>query len=108
MKYMLVAALATLTACSSPPPPAASTTQAAAPGSATITATSSSAEAVDHFRKGEELLDNLRTTEAAEEFAQALRLDPNFALAHVYHGLATPGAAGLKEIETAAPGVARP
>lgn len=108
MKYVLFVVIAALTACSSPPP--SSTAQAAgnaaAPG-ATITATSKSPEALAHFQKGQELFDNLRTTEAAEEFAQALKLDPDFALAHVYHGLATPGPNGLNEMEAAAAAAAR-
>ncbi len=107
MKYVLVVvAAAALTACSSSP----SSTQAAgqaAPASVTITATSKSPEAIAHFQKGEQLFDNLRTTEAADEFAQAIRLDPDFVLAHVYHGLVTPGPDGLKEIETAAAAAGR-
>jgi tetratricopeptide (TPR) repeat protein len=102
MKYVLLVVAATaLTACSSPPPPTPASGKAAT-ASATITATTKSPEALAHFQKGQELFDNLRTTEAAEEFSQALKLDPDFLLAHVYHGLVTPGPDGLKEIETAA------
>ncbi len=107
MKYLLfVVAVAALTACSS----SSSSTQAAeqaTPVGVTITATSKSPEAITHFHKGELLFDNLRTTEAAEEFAQAIALDPDFVLAHVYHGLVTPGPDGLKEIEVAAAAVGR-
>lgn len=101
MKYALVIVAAALTACSSPQPSAPAAEKAPA-ASAMITTTSASPEAVTHFRKGEELFDNLRIAEAAEEFNQALKLDPNFALAHVYHGLSTPGPDGLKEIEVTA------
>lgn len=104
MNYVLLVAAAALSACSSPPP-AGTTAQAATPSAAataTITATSKSPEALARFKKGQDLFENLRTTEAAEEFAQALKLDPDFLLAHVYHGLATPGPAGLTEIEAAA------
>jgi tetratricopeptide (TPR) repeat protein len=73
----------------------------ATPNAATIPATSSSARGVEHLRKGEQLLDNVRTAEAEKEFAQALKLDPNFVLAHAYHGLLTPGDEGLKEVEKA-------
>jgi tetratricopeptide (TPR) repeat protein len=108
MKHLLlVAAAAAMTACSSPS--STSTTaghtaapSANAPATTTITATTKSPEALTHFKKGTDLFDNLRTTEAAVEFAEALKLDPDFALAHVYHGLATPGPEGVKEIEAAA------
>ena len=99
MKYaLLVVATVVLTGCSSQPPAAA---QDPAPAK-TIPVTSKSPEAIAHFHKGQELLDNLRTTEAAAEFEQALKLDPDFASARAFHGLATPGPDGLKEIETAA------
>jgi Flp pilus assembly protein TadD len=99
-KYALFAALLSLTACSSQP---SATAAAPAPGPSTanITATSKSPEAVEHFKKGLELFDNLRTTEAAAEFDQALKLDGGFVLAHAYHGLSTPGPDGLKELEAA-------
>jgi tetratricopeptide (TPR) repeat protein len=100
-KALFVVIAAALTACSSPPPPAPAAGKTPAAG-VTITATTGSPEALTHFQKGQELFDNLRTAEAAEEFSQALKLDPNFALAHVYHGLSTPGPDGLKEIEVAA------
>lgn len=99
MKRILVAVSITLAGCTSSAQPAATVQATASP--ATITATSSSPQAVEHFRKGERLFENLRISEASAEFAQALTLDPNFALAHVYHGLATPGAAGVKEIDVA-------
>ena len=94
---LLVLATVVLTGCSSQTP----TPPAAAPAT-TIPVTSKSPEAVSHFHKGQELFDNLRTTEAAAEFEQALKLDPDFALARASHGFATPGPAGLKEIEAAA------
>ena len=96
----IVIAAALVAGCSSEP---ASTPASQQPNatSTTISVTSKSPEAVAHFQKGEPLLDNLRTTEAAEEFSQALKLDPDFALARAYHGLATPGPDGLKEIESA-------
>jgi tetratricopeptide (TPR) repeat protein len=98
LSFVLMAGV--LAGCSSQPsstPPEESTA-----GPATISITSKSPEAVAHFEKGEMLLDNLRTTEAAEAFAQALKLDPDFALARAWHGLATPGAEGLEELEGAA------
>jgi tetratricopeptide (TPR) repeat protein len=63
--------------------------------------TSKSPEAIEHFRKGRDLSDNLRQSEAASEFEQAVKLDPDFALALAYRGISTPGAAGLKDIEDA-------
>jgi tetratricopeptide (TPR) repeat protein len=67
-----------------------------------ITPTSASAEAVAQFERGQVLLDNLRTPEAALAFDEALKLDPGFVLAEAFHGQATPGPQGLKEIESAA------
>ena len=96
---LLVASL-TVAGCSankSPEPSAANDAAAAM-----ITMTSKSPEAVEHLKKGEALLTNIRTSEAVAEFEQALKLDPDFVLAHAYHGEATPGPAGLKELESAA------
>src|SRR6266536_3407061 len=65
-----------------------------------IPITSKSAEAVDHFKKGRDLAENVRLAEAAQEFDAALKLDPNFVSARALHGAATPGAEGEKEMET--------
>jgi tetratricopeptide (TPR) repeat protein len=78
------------------------TSSATDPASAKISITSKSPEAVEHLKKGEALLVNLRTAEAGAEFAEALKLDSDFVLAHAYHGQATPGPEGLKEVEAAA------
>lgn len=94
--------LAVLLGACSAQPESAPSGQEARPNSTTITATTKAPEALAHFQKGEVLFDNLRTTEAAAEFEQALTIDPDFALAHAYHGQATPGPDGLKEIESAA------
>src|SRR3954470_13143061 len=64
--------------------------------------TSKSPEAVEHLKKGEVLLDNLRVDEAQREFDAALKLDPDFVLARAYHGQAMPGGEGLAEIGKAA------
>ena len=69
-----------------------------------ITMTSKSPEAVEHLKKGEALVANVRTSEAIAEFDQALKLDPEFVLARAYRGQATPGPDGLKELESAASG----
>lgn len=95
---ILIAVLAVSACSTSTPPPQAS----AAPTNAVITITSKSPEAVEHMKKGEALLVNLRTAEAGAQFAEALKIDPDFVLAHAYHGQATPGPEGLKEIEAAA------
>ena len=68
---------------------------------AEIPITSKSPEAIDHFKKGRTLLENVRSTEAAEEFNQAVTLDPEFVSARAYLGIATPGAEGLKQLEQA-------
>ena len=90
-----------VSACSdsTPQPDASSATEAA---DAMIPITSTSPEAVEHLKRGEALLVNLRTAEAEAEFAEALKLDSGFVLAHAYHGQATPGPDGLREVESAA------
>jgi tetratricopeptide (TPR) repeat protein len=88
-----------VSACSSgTPQPQAS----AAPATAMISITSKSPEAIAHMKKGEALLVNVRAAEASAEFAEALKVDPVFVLAHAYHGQATPGPDGLREVEAAA------
>jgi tetratricopeptide (TPR) repeat protein len=67
-----------------------------------IPITSKSPEAVDHFQKGRTLFENQRLAEAAAEFDQALKLDADFASARAMHGVVTPGADGVKELEQAA------
>jgi hypothetical protein len=47
-----------------------------------LSITSKSPEAIEHLKKGEVLLVNSRGTAAAAEFAEALKLDPDFTLAH--------------------------
>ncbi len=100
-KRYLVLAAAMLASCSAPPA-SGPASQASSEAGKAISVTTKSPEALAHFQKGEVLLDNLRTVEAAEEFTQALKIDPEFALARAYHGQATPGPDGLKEIEGAA------
>ena len=101
MKLRLLFVAASLCAgCAAQPAtaPAADT-----PASGTIVPISSkSPEAVEHLKKGEVLLDNLRTDEAQREFDEALKLDPDFALARAYKGQATPGGEGLAELSKAA------
>ena len=63
--------------------------------------TSKSTEALDHFKKGRDLSDNLRAAEATQEFDQALKADPDFALALAYRGASNPGPEGLKNLEDA-------
>jgi tetratricopeptide (TPR) repeat protein len=67
-----------------------------------ISITSKSPQAVERFKNGRDLVDNVRITEATAEFKQALGLDPDFALAHAYLGSITPGAEGTKALERAA------
>src|SRR5262245_10947703 len=82
---------------STPPPPPAE--QPKATGEIPITA--KSPEAIDLFKKGRDLSDNLRNAEAVPMLNQALTLDPDFALALAYRGNATPGPEGLKDLEQA-------
>ena len=97
-KILAVLGVFSLVACSSANAPApAEQTQVLNE----VPITSKSPEAIEHFRKGRDLGDNLRQAEAAREFDQAVKLDPDFALALAFRGTATPGAAGLKDIEDA-------
>ena len=85
-------------ACANPPesaPPAAATQVEEIP------VTSKSPEAIELFKKGRALVENVRNAEAALELNHALSLDPDFVSARAYLGLATPGAEGLKLIEDA-------
>jgi tetratricopeptide (TPR) repeat protein len=96
---LLVAAACCLAGCSMQPgtPPAEAPAQ-----STTVTMTSKSSEAIEHLKKGEMLFDNLRVVEAQKEFEAALHADPDFVLAHAFHGQALPGAEGLAELDRAA------
>ena len=69
---------------------------------ATIPVTSKSRQALERFQRGRDLLDNLRFAEAAEEFGEALKLDPNFVSAKALHGGGTFGPDGLRELQQAA------
>jgi tetratricopeptide (TPR) repeat protein len=64
--------------------------------------TSKSPEAVELYKKGRDLAENFRPAEAIEQFKAALAKDPDFALAHGYTGILTPGAEGLASLEKAA------
>jgi tetratricopeptide (TPR) repeat protein len=68
---------------------------------AEIPITSKSPEAIDHFKKGRDLSDNLRNAEAAQELDQAIALDPDFAQALAYRSGGVPGPEGLKDLEQA-------
>jgi Flp pilus assembly protein TadD len=97
MRLITSLAILSLFACSSAQAPAPAQTQAPKE----IPITSKSAAAIDHLKKGRDLADNLRQTEAAAEFDEAVKLDPDFALALMYRGNVTPGLKGLQDIEQA-------
>ena len=61
-----------------------------------VPATTSSKEALEAYRLGEDLLDNARGDEAREQFKRALSLDPKFTSASAMLGLTTPGPDGDK------------
>lgn len=97
MKRWLVSLAAlSLFACSAPAPVPAE--QPKPPAEIPITST---VEAVDRFKKGRDLADNLRAVEAVQEFDQAVKLDPNFALALAYRGTMAFGPEGLNDLEQA-------
>src|SRR4051812_1542027 len=101
MKFRLLLVTASLCAgCAAEP---ATKPLAQAPASGTVVPiTSKSPEAVEHLKKGEVMLDNLRVDEAQREFDAALKLDPDFVLARAYQGQVMPGGEGLTEIAKAA------
>lgn len=57
------------------------------PQEAKIPITTSSPEALKLYLKGIDLYDNLRVSEAQEYFKQALKKDPDFAIAHLNYGM---------------------
>jgi tetratricopeptide (TPR) repeat protein len=97
LSFVFVAASFAACSSSTPPPPEPQKVAAAA----MISTTSKSPAAVAQFEKGRDLFDNLRVDEAEVAFAEALKLDPDFQLAHVYHGQTLPGPDGVKEIDAA-------
>ena len=66
-----------------------------------IPITSKSPEAIEFFKKGRDLTDNVRFTEATAALNQAIKADPDFALALAYQGIVTPGPRGLTFLEQA-------
>src|SRR5262249_37059433 len=91
-------------AASTPPKPAEAAGAPAAmkpPEDPEVSVTSKSAEAVTHFKRGRQLLENQRAAESAEHFKKALELDPEFAQATAYQAQITPGVEGSKLMEHA-------
>jgi tetratricopeptide (TPR) repeat protein len=74
-----------------PPPPAAKD----------VSVTSKSPDAITAFQKGRDLVDNARGAEAIEHLKKAVELDPEFAQAHAYLGMLSPGPAGADELAKA-------
>ncbi len=64
-----------------------------------ISVTSTSKEAVEHFLRGRELFENIRHEDARVKFKKALELDPEFALAYAYLGEIDKNEKGLELIE---------
>jgi tetratricopeptide (TPR) repeat protein len=80
---------------------ACSTAQAPEKAPAEVPITSKSPEAIEHFKKARDLADNVRFPEATAELNQAIKLDPDFALALAYRGTSTQGPRGLADLEQA-------
>src|SRR5262249_30444344 len=68
---------------------------------ATIPITSKSPQAIDEFKQGRELFENLRPAEALEHFKKAIEIDSGFAQAHAYMGFLVPGSEGSAELDKA-------
>jgi tetratricopeptide (TPR) repeat protein len=66
-----------------------------------VTVTSKSPEAAAAYAAGRDLADNLRISEAQAQFAKAVKLDADFALATAALGAVTPGAEGDALVERA-------
>ena len=56
--------------------------------------TTSSKKALDYFKQGKDLFDKLRFPDSKTYFEKAVAEDPNFAIAYLYLGFATPSAKG--------------
>jgi tetratricopeptide (TPR) repeat protein len=67
-----------------------------------VSVTSKSSQAVEAFKSGRQLFENLRQAEAEAQLRKAIGLDPDFALAHAYLGAITPGAEGDRLLDRAA------
>lgn len=67
-----------------------------------VSVTSKSPQAVEAFKAGRELFENLRFTEADAQFRKAIGVDADFALAHAYLGVTIPGAEGDRLLDRAA------
>jgi tetratricopeptide (TPR) repeat protein len=63
--------------------------------------TTRSKEALTEFLKARSLVDNNRDAEARPGFEKAIKLDPNFALAHCYVGYYSHGSDGPAELQRA-------
>ena len=70
-------------------------------GTAMIPVTSKSPDAIKAFEQGRELSDGDRGSEAIEPFKKAIGLDADFAQAHAYLGIVTPGPPGMAELDKA-------
>jgi tetratricopeptide (TPR) repeat protein len=68
---------------------------------AEIPVTSSSPQAVQEFRAGQDKAINFQIPEAAAHFTKALALDPNFVQAQAWMGKVTAGVAGQAQLEKA-------
>lgn len=68
---------------------------------ADMTVTSKSKDALAAFEKGRDMTDLARGPEALEPLKKAAELDPDFALAHAYLGMMTPGPEGTDHLTKA-------
>ncbi len=68
---------------------------------ATVPVTSKSPDAIKEFEAGRDLVDNDRNAEAIDHFKKAIAADADFAQAHAYLGIATPGPDGMTELDKA-------
>src|SRR5438552_2669407 len=64
--------------------------------------TAKSPEAIEEFKAGRELLENIRPAEALPHLKKAIELDPDFAQAHAYLGFVLPGSEGIAALDKAA------
>ena len=99
---LCVLLLSTASACgeSTVPPAVIGATQSTA-RLRTIPVTSANPDAAAAFETGRDFADNVRVPEAIDQFQKAIRMDPDFALAHAYLGSALTGAEGLAELDRA-------
>jgi len=100
MRHLAFLWVLVATACKEEAPP--SPKPDASPSVREVPLTSPSPPAIEAFKRGRDLYEDARPVEAAAELRRAVELDPRFALAHAWLGLALGGDEARRETDLAA------